>query len=136
MTAKDGYFQMISDFNSGIEYYYNVHANTCDLYGLNYWSDWCYGSINKQTHLQTAKVGTEIADVWSQEGSPFTWSNTRHTCIPVAQTRTDTGEATFYYNFKAGAPDRSVFAIPAACKRAEAAVVDKKTLTPAHHASF
>jgi hypothetical protein len=132
-TVKDGHFQMISNFTSGIEYYYNVALNTCDLYGLNYWADWCYGDQNKQTFQQSVTVGNQIADVWSQEGSPFTWSNTRHSCIPVSQTRADTGESTFYYNFKAGAPDASVFVIPDACKRSEAAM-DLKTLklAPAH----
>jgi hypothetical protein len=132
--TKDGYFQMISNFTSGIEYYYNVNANTCDLYGLNYWSDWCYGEINKQSWLQSVVVGTQVADVWAQEGSPFTWTNTRHSCVPVSQNRVDTGEATYYYNMNVGAPDVSVFALPEACKRAEQ-TVDLKSLktSPAHH---
>ncbi len=136
--TKDGYFQMISDFNSGIEYYYNVNAGTCGLYGLNYWADWCYGSVNKQSWLQSVVVGTQKADVWVQEGSPFTWSNTQHSCVPISNTRVDTGEATFYFNFQGGAPDASVFALPAPCKRAAEELADKKSLkpAPAHHAHF
>jgi hypothetical protein len=136
--TKDGYFQMISDFNTGIEYYYNVNANTCGLFGLNYWSDWCYGSVNKQSFLHTEIVGTQKADVWVQDGTPFTWTNTQHSCVPVSNTRTDTGESTFYYNMQVGAPDASVFTLPAACKRAAEAMVDKKDLkaAPAHHSHF
>ncbi len=137
-TPKDGNFQMISNFTSGIEYYYNVAANTCDLYGLNYWSDWCYGSYNQQTYLQSVMVGEEHADVWQKAGTPFTWTNTQHSCVPVSTTRIDTGEATFFYNFHEGAPDASVFNVPVACVRAQEALKDVKTLKPAlpHHRIF
>ncbi len=136
--TKDGHFQMFNNFTSGIEYYYNVNADTCDLYGLNLWADWCYGAINKQSSHMSVTVGTQIADVWQQEGTPFSWTATRHTCVPVSQNRDDTGEATYFYNMRSGAPDASVFAIPAACVRSEQAMLaagGMKTLTkpPAHH---
>ena len=124
VTAKDGYFQMYSNFTSGIEYYYNVHANTCDLYGLNLWSDWCYGSVNGQTHQGSFQNGDEIADVWGQEGNPFNWTNNRKSCTPVSLVRSDTSETTFYYNMVTGAPDSSVYELPAACVT-KAAEVEK-----------
>ena len=129
---------MYNDFNSGIEYYFNVHANTCDLYGLNYWSNWCYGSSNQQTFVETVRVGTQAADVWAEAGTPFTWTNTQQSCVPVSQTRTDTGEATMYFNMKTGAPDASVFKLPTVCERAREAMLAAggvKTLSkpPAHH---
>jgi hypothetical protein len=121
MTPKDGHFQMFSNFSNGIEYYYNVAANTCDLYGLNYWSDWCYGSVNNQVHLTQVKVGHETADVWAMPGNNdvFTWTNTRVDCLPVGFTRVDSGELTVFYNFKEGAPDASFFQLPSACIRKE-----------------
>jgi hypothetical protein len=115
VTPKDGYFQMFSNFTSGIEYYFNVHANTCDLYGLNYWSDWCYGAKNQQTYLTSVTIGSEVADVWGEEGNPFTWTNARGSCTPVSSVRADTGEGTFYYDMRVGAPDPSNFVLPAAC---------------------
>lgn len=115
VTAKDGTFQMYSNFTSGIEYYYNVYANTCDLYGLNYWSDWCYGSKNSQSYLASVTVGTQLADVWGQEGNPFTWTAARETCTPLSMVRADTGEGTFYYDMRLGAPPAGFFDLPAAC---------------------
>jgi len=125
-TVKDGYFQMYSNFTSGIEYYYNVNEGTCGLYGLNYWADWCYGSINSQSYLTSVTVGNDIADVWGEENSPFTWTNTRDNCVPVSHARTDTGEASFYFNMVVGAPDLSVHTIPSACKRAQEAMTSEQ----------
>jgi len=122
---------MFSNFTSGIEFYYNVATDFCDLYGLNYWSDWCYGSYNQQTYSKSIHVGSEVADVWAKEGTPFTWTNARDTCAPVAQARTDTGENTFFFNYKAGAPDSKVFALPQACIDALGAMKDKSSLKPA-----
>lgn len=131
---------MYSNFTSGIEYYYNVVAGTCDLYGLNYWSDWCYGSVNTQTYLTSVTVGNEEADVWQQDNSPFTWTNTRDSCVPVSHTRIDTGEATFYYNMVVGAPDLSVHTIPSACKRKQEEMTEEQLKSlkaaPAHHKVF
>jgi hypothetical protein len=120
-TPRDGSFQMYNNFTSGIEYYYNTVTGTCDMYGLNYWSDWCYGTINNQVYGMEEMIGNEIADVWGQSGpnDKFYWTNTRKSCVPVSQVRGDTGEATFYYNFKAGTPDSSAFALPEACVRKE-----------------
>eukprot|EP01033_Poteriospumella_lacustris_P004845 gene4845-3474_t len=138
VTPKDGTFQMISNFTSGIEYYYNVATGSCALYGLNYWSDWCYGSVNKQTYKGSFGVGSETANAWVQDGTPFVWAATQNTCVPISQVRSDTGETTFFFNMKEGAPDASVFEVPAACKRAEAELTDRKALpsAPAHLKHF
>jgi hypothetical protein len=106
---------MYSNFTSGIEYYYNVYANTCDLYGLNYWSDWCYGSKNSQTYLTSVTIGNQLADVWGQQGNAFTWTSTRGTCTPVSSVRADSGEGTFFYDMRVGAPPQGFFELPAAC---------------------
>lgn len=65
-TVKDGRFQMFNEFKTGIEYYYNVNADTCALYHLNLWSDWCYGSANNQVWRAEARVGDQLADVWGK----------------------------------------------------------------------
>lgn len=106
---------MYSNFTSGIEYYYDVNNDICDLYGLNLWSDWCYGEVNAQTYLNSIRVGNEVADVWSMKGNDFTWTNAQRGCVPVGKNRPSTGETTVYYNYKEGAPDASVFELPAAC---------------------
>jgi hypothetical protein len=129
--TKDGYFQMYNNFTSGIEYYYNVHANTCDLYGLNYWSDWCYGSANVQTYKGSVKVGNEIADIWAEAATPFTWTVTRGMCTPVSNARMDTGEGTFYFDMQAGPFDASVFQLPQACIDAEVAASRANAKLPA-----
>ena len=137
---------MYNNFTSGIEYYYNVIANSCDLYGLNYWSDWCYGAINSQTYLQSVTVGNEIADVWSldsqgSQGSQdvFTWTNVRNGCIPVSQTRIDSGEITMFYNYKKEKQfDSNIFSLPEACHRAHAEMLKHGSIAdlrvaPTHH---
>lgn len=135
VTVKDGSFQMFNNFTSGIEYYYNVNTGTCDLYGLNYWSDWCYGSINGQSLKASSTVGYETSRVWEQPQTPFLWTNLDSGCVPFSMSRKDSGENTFFSNFVAKAPDASVFQIPTACKRAEAALRNVKDLkkAPEHH---
>jgi len=136
----DGSFQMYNNFTSGIEYYYNVAENSCDLYGLNYWADWCYGSVNTEKFDHSFNVGSEIADVWGQgPNDVFTWTNKRTGCVPLSMDRKDTGESTRYFNMKAGEPSPSVFELPAACVRsAEKMKADKKPLpkAPASHVYF
>lgn len=139
---------MYNNFTSGIEYYYNVAADSCDLYGLNLWSDWCYGAANQQYFSKSITIGVQSASVWAQEGSPFTWTSTYSTtpsvtasavCVPMAQHRLDSGESTYYYDMKVGAPDASVFALPTACVRAEETLLQgSKSLpvSPAHHKHF
>lgn len=121
ITTKDGAFQMYNNFTSGIEYYFNVHADTCDLYGLNLWSDWCYGEANAQAPISVINIAGQTADVWSMKEpeSPFTWTNARHGCIPVGMSRVDTSENTVFYNYQVGAPPSDFFDLPQACLDAE-----------------
>jgi len=140
-TTRDGSFRMFNNFTSGIEYYHNVATDSCDLYGLNYWSDWCYGAANNQVYYSSITVGNDLADIWRQEGENdvFSWTNTRDSCVPVAQSRQDTGETTFYYNFKEEVPLASVFELPAACVRAEANLkgsVKQLAPRPSHHSIY
>ena len=110
-----------------------------DLYGLNYWSDWCYGSKNNQVHLSEITVGSEVGDVWTMEGAGphFRWTNQRDQCIPVAMNRGDNGETSFFYNYKAEAPCSHMFELPSACVSAAARVADVRSLKPSpHHHHF
>lgn len=133
-TAKDGYFKMFNDFKNGIEYYYNVGTDNCDLYGLNLWYDWCYGAINHQLHIDQMRVGEETADIWGMDGNDFKWSNTRESCTPVSRFRPSTSETLFYYNMQADYLPADYFDLPQACLD-EAARVNLKNLTaaPADH---
>lgn len=115
-TTYDGNFQMYSNFTSGIEYYFNVNTNECDLYGLNLFSNWCYGSVNNQKYQQTVKVGSELADVWYVPDNIFTWTASRANCVPLSKSRADNGELTMYYNMIAGEPNMKVHELPQACK--------------------
>ena len=123
ITAKDGSFQMYNNFTSGVEYYYNVHANSCDLYGLNLWSDWCYGASNAQSPMDVINIAGQVADVWSMQEdgveSPFIWTNARKGCVPVGMNRADTSETTIFFNYHATAPSMDSFKVPQACIDAE-----------------
>ncbi|CAF3817349.1 unnamed protein product [Rotaria sp. Silwood1] len=48
-TTYDGLFHMWMNFTSGKQYYYNYRNGTCDLYGLDYWNDWCFGNKYNQS---------------------------------------------------------------------------------------
>ncbi|UJR25680.1 hypothetical protein I4U23_007031 [Adineta vaga] len=48
-TTFDGTFDMWMNFTSGRQYYYNRNTGACDLYGLDYWNDWCFGNKYNQT---------------------------------------------------------------------------------------
>ena len=114
-TIYDGHFQMYSNYSSGAEAYYNVVTGECVVYGLDYWNDWCFGAVNDEQYVTSVMVGNEVADVWQVPGNVFSWTNTRKNCLPVSLNRYDTGETTFYYNFKEGTPAADVFKPPAAC---------------------
>ena len=132
-TIYDGHFQMFSNYSSGAEAYYNVNDDTCVIYGLDYWNDWCYGSVNNEVYVQSVMVGNEAADVWQVPGSVFSWSNTQENCVPVSLNRYDTGETTFYYNFQEEAPSADVFVPPLACVTEIARMKDLSTLPKAPH---
>ena len=158
-TTKDGTHQMFNDFASGIEYYYHAAEDTCDLYGLNIWSDWCYGAYNSQTRSALpVRVGDQLADVWSMDGgNDFFWTAVRGSCTPVSKVRSGTGagassataEATYYYNMRQVLP-ADYFDLPQACVAAldaletasSASGTDKKAaikalpLAPAHHTTL
>lgn len=116
-TIYDGHFQMFSNYTSGAEAYFNVITGECVVYGLDFWNNWCYGSVNDEQYVTSVMVGNEIADVWQVPGNVFSWTNTRDNCLPVSLNRYDTGETTFYYNVKASdsTPNMEVFQPPAAC---------------------
>jgi hypothetical protein len=119
LTVKDGKFQMFNEFKSGIEYYYNVNADSCDLYGLNLWNDWCYGSLNNQVWQAEAKVGDKTADVWGMTGNDFFFTNLQDSCTPVSKTRSSDGEVTHYFNMAAAPPVDGFFDLPVACVQAK-----------------
>lgn len=137
-TAKNGHFQMFNDFKNGIEYYYNVATNNCDLYGLNLWYDWCYGAINHQVHRDEIRIGDETADVWGMDGNDFLWSNTRESCTPVSRFRPSTAETIFYYNLQSDYLPVDYFDLPQACVEEAARVNNNGTLTtsPITHRFF
>lgn len=105
---------MFNDFQCGIEYYHNVNTNICELYGLNLWSGWCYGSANHQIHTDVIQVGNEKADVWGMNGNDFVFTNVRSKCTPVSKMRKTSGEATFYYNMATSLP-ADYFSLPQSC---------------------
>lgn len=114
-TVKDGRFQMFNEFKTGLEYYYNVNADTCALYHLNLWNDWCYGSTNNQVWRSEARVGDQLADVWGMDGNDFYFTNTQQSCTPVSKARSSNGETTYYFNMVEGAPPSGFFDLPSAC---------------------
>lgn len=48
-STYDGAFDMWMNFTSGYQYYYNRNTGSCDLYGLDYWNDWCFGNKYNQS---------------------------------------------------------------------------------------
>lgn len=48
-TTDDGTFDMWLNFTSGNQYYYNRNTGACDLYGLDFWNDWCFGNKYNQS---------------------------------------------------------------------------------------
>lgn len=125
---------MYNDFKNGIEYYYNVNTDVCDLYGLNLWADWCYGSVNQQIYSETVRVGDDDVDVWKMDGNDFFFSNTQKSCTPVSKYRSSSGENTVYFNMKEGPPPSDFFHLPAACVEAAKGVdASKLSKAPLRH---
>lgn len=126
-TVKDGKFQMFNEFKTGIEYYYNVNTDTCLLYHLNLWNDWCYGPVNNQVWHDQVRVGDQNADVWSMDGNDFYFTNIQDSCTPVSKARGNNGEVLMYYNFVEGPPVDGFFDLPAACQESKTKYFADKT---------
>jgi len=112
-TVYDGDFRMYLNFSSGIEYYLNTVTNVCEPLGLDFWNDWCYGSINEtEVWQENVMIGDTPASIWSN--GDFNWGASLSDCTPILFQR-DAGMLTIYYNVTAGIPDPTVFDPPSNC---------------------
>jgi len=111
ITIYDGHFQMYNNFSNGIEYYYNVENNTCLLYGLDIWQDWCYGDGQTEEYLETIDIGGAVSNLWTD--GDFTFGGAQSDCRPVLRARD--GALTIYYNVTYGIEFPDVFTPPEIC---------------------
>ncbi|CAF0954160.1 unnamed protein product [Didymodactylos carnosus] len=110
-TTEDGRFNMWMNFTSGRQYYHNINAGTCDLYGLDFWNDWCFGNTFNQSEDFVAANVSCATDV-----SGFTcnhWQNgdfrfdsyvkpsSEHGCWPAGISRSS-NEKVAYFGFVEG----------------------------------
>ncbi|CAF2362335.1 unnamed protein product [Rotaria sp. Silwood2] len=120
-TTYDSVFDMWMNFTSGYQYYFNRNTGKCDLYGLDYWNDWCFGNKYNQSEDFVA------ADIPCS--SPFgpshqcnQWRNgeflfetyASDECLPSSISR-PTGERTNYVQGRIGPISPSTFVPNPAC---------------------
>nr|ACC43943.1 unknown [Philodina roseola] len=114
-TTYDGTFDMWMNFTSGYQYYYNRNSGACDLYGLDYWNDWCFGNtFNQSEDFVAADVRCsggrsphERCDQWRNGGFLFeTYANNQ--CFPASISRQN-GERYEYFEGRTEPIPPSVF---------------------------
>ena len=122
-TTNDGTFDMWSNFTSGYQWYYNRNTGSCDLYGLDYWNDWCFGNKYNQSEDFVA-AGIRCTSQFGPTHECNQWRNGEFLfetyatpdCLPSSISR-PTGERIDYFRGRIGPIDPSVFVPNAACHR-------------------
>lgn len=108
-----GHFQMFSNFSSGIEWYYNVNTGECEEFGLDYWNDWCYGTVGQsQTFYSQNEFNGQTVNTW--QNGEFFYTSSSSSCLPVINSRVS-GDLTMFYDVNTSPIDPSVFIPPAVC---------------------
>ena len=120
-TTYDGSFDMWMNFTSGNQYYYNRNAGTCDLYGLDYWNDWCFGNkFNQSEDFIAADVRCKSS--LQPTGQCNQWRNGQFTfetlasnaCLPSSRSR-PSGERVEYAAGRTNPIPPAVFIPDAVC---------------------
>lgn len=122
-TTNDGTFDMWMNFTSGYQWYYNRNTDSCDLYGLDYWNDWCFGNKYNQSEdfvaadVQcTSRFGpTHQCNQWRNGEFTFETFATNE-CLPSSISR-PSGERIDYLRGRIGPIDPSVFVPNTVCHR-------------------
>jgi len=131
-TIYDGHFRMYMNFTNGYQWYYNVATGSCDLYGLDYWNDWCFGTPgNNQHFVGTVAIGEQTYNEWTSPEGDFSWISSQQNCVPAMFVRSPPGYLSVYFNYQNGIRDPKVFVPPAACHRAtKAGLLSKASESP------
>jgi len=122
-ASYDGSFDMWMNFTSGYQWYYNRNTHTCDLYGLDYWNDWCFGNKYNQTEDFVA-ADVQCISQFGPEHQCNQWRNgefvfetyATNECLPSSISRPN-GERTDYIRGRIGPIDPEVFIPNEACHR-------------------
>jgi hypothetical protein len=122
-TTNDGTFDMWMNFTSGYQWYYNRNADTCDLYGLDYWNDWCFGNkYNQSEDFVAADVPcisrfgpTQQCNQWRNGEFVFETYATNE-CLPSSISR-PSGELMDYYVGRVGPIPADTFVPNSVCHR-------------------
>lgn len=116
-TYYDGSFRYYSNFTSGLEWVYNVVTGECTPYGLDFWNEWCYGSLSSENFASYETIGTTSVSVFTQNGAGWVRKATTDQCIPVMHSHSSAvnhGITTIFKNFiPYVTPD--VFELPSTC---------------------
>jgi hypothetical protein len=122
-TSYDGSFDMWMNFTSGYQWYYNRNTDSCDLYGLDYWNDWCFGNkYNQSEDFVAADVRctspfgpTHQCNQWRNGEFSFETYATNE-CLPSSISR-PTGERIDYVRGRVGPISPDTFIPNTVCHR-------------------
>jgi hypothetical protein len=122
-TTFDGAFDMWMNFTSGYQWYYNRNTGACDLYGLDYWNDWCFGNkYNQSEDFVAADVRctspfgpTHQCNQWRNGEFTFETYATNE-CLPSSISR-PTGERIDYIRGRIGPIPPDTFIPNPVCHR-------------------
>ncbi|UJR20092.1 hypothetical protein I4U23_023225 [Adineta vaga] len=106
-------YNMWMNFTSGKQYYHNVNNNSCHLFGLNYWNDWCYGNTFNQTEDFTKSNISCTFDLSNNcnqwINGDFLFESTLNRCYPSSLFRLSSNEKTIYFDQKDGPFSPEIF---------------------------
>ncbi|CAF1138874.1 unnamed protein product [Adineta steineri] len=106
-------YNMWMNFTSGKQYYFNVNNQTCHLFGLNCWNDWCYGNTYNQTeqfltaNKSCSSGSSRLCNQW--QNGDFLFESTSSGCYPSILSRVSSNERTVYFDAKDGPIPSEVF---------------------------
>ena len=122
-TTFDGAFDMWMNFTSGNQYYYNRNTGACDLYGLDFWNDWCFGNKYNQSEDFVAADVRCVASMPPGEQC-HQWRNgeflfevfASSSCLPAGISR-PSGEQYQYFKGKVGPLPPATFVPNPVCQK-------------------
>ena len=122
-STYDGTFDMWMNFTSGYQWYYNRNTGACDLYGLDFWNDWCFGNKYNQSEDFVA-ADVKCSSTLQPASQCNQWKNgefvfetfATNECQPSSISRPN-GERTDYFRGRSGPIPSHVFVPNPVCHR-------------------
>eukprot|EP00026_Physarum_polycephalum_P018163 Phypoly_transcript_19645.p1 GENE.Phypoly_transcript_19645~~Phypoly_transcript_19645.p1 ORF type:complete len:203 (+),score=21.84 Phypoly_transcript_19645:74-682(+) len=119
-----------TDYKKGVEYYYLPLNNSCEPYGPDQFTEWCYGPISVgQNFVSNITIAGSACTVWENTQNDMKWISSDSECLPVMRQHAD--DTFIFYDSTIGV-EPSDFVPPTICTNSQTTVLQKTPHTSLH----